>query len=47
MKSEGEKIPPEDPDPRLTEVAVSLLANSRAKNGPAASPPTRMSCIVE
>jgi hypothetical protein len=27
MNSEGEKIPPEAPEPRLTEVAASLAAN--------------------
>ena len=47
MKSDGEKIPPEEPDPRLIEVAASLLTNSSAMKGAATMPPSRMSWMVE
>ena len=32
MNSDGEKIPPDDPDPRLTDVANSLLTNRIRRN---------------
>ena len=35
MNSEGEKIPPDEPDPRLSEVASSLQTKSR-RSSPAA-----------
>jgi hypothetical protein len=32
MNNEGEKIPPDEPDPRLSEVANALQANSSASS---------------
>ena len=32
MNSDGEKMPPEEPEPRLTEVAHSLAKNSSASS---------------
>ena len=34
MKSDGEKIPPDEPEPRLTEVATSLAANRNSRKVP-------------
>jgi hypothetical protein len=36
MNSDGEKIPPEEPDPRLSEVASSLQKNS-SRSSPGAA----------
>jgi hypothetical protein len=41
MNSEGEKIPPEAPQPRLIEVAHSLATNSIASSAGSASSPWR------
>ena len=39
MYSDGEKIPPDEPDPRLTDVATSFATESSARKGAVASPP--------
>jgi hypothetical protein len=46
MNSEGEKMPPDEPAPRLVEVAASLHRNSRAKNHAAGRQPLRIAWIV-
>ena len=46
MNSEGEKIPPEEPDPRLVDVASSLQTNSSANSQAAVSWPNRIACTV-
>ena len=37
MNNDGEKIPPDDPDPRLTEVASNLQTNRISRNPAPAS----------
>ena len=46
MKSDGEKIPPEAPEPRLTVVANSLQRNSNASSPAAVSWPSTIACTV-
>ena len=47
MKSEGEKIPPDDPEPRLSDVASSLHANSRSGSQAPDIWPSKIDWIVE
>ena len=46
MNSDGEKMPPDEPEPRLSEVASSLQANSRASKPEPPSLPSRIAWIV-
>ena len=46
INSDGEKIPPEEPDPRLSEVASSLQKNSSRSSPDAANWPTNIACTV-
>ena len=46
MNSDGEKMPPEEPEPRLSEVASSLQTNSSSRNQPIVSWPVRIAWIV-
>ena len=51
MNSEGEKMPPEEPEPRLTEVANSLATNRNSSKAPSIgrlvpSWPVRIASIV-
>jgi hypothetical protein len=46
IKSEGEKMPPDEPEPRLNEVAVSLQTKSNPRRGAVARLPSRTSWIV-
>ena len=46
MNSEGEKMPPDEPEPRLVDVASILQTNSRPSNQAAEVSPTRMLSIV-
>jgi hypothetical protein len=46
MNSEGEKTPPEAPDPRLTEVAKSLPTKSAANSRIPVVPPSRIDWMV-
>ena len=46
MNSDGEKMPPEAPEPRLTEVAHNLAANSSASRPGTIRPPERIAWIV-
>jgi hypothetical protein len=43
MNSEGEKMPPDEPEPRLMQVASSLQKNSSSRNHP---PPVSWSASV-
>jgi hypothetical protein len=47
MNSEGEKMPPDEPAPRLVEVAKSLQTKRSASSQPAAPQPLRIAWIVE
>ncbi len=47
MNSDGEKMPPDEPEPRLMQVAASLQTNSSSSSPPAASPPFSVAWIVE
>jgi hypothetical protein len=46
MNSEGENIPPDAPDPRLTVVANSLATNNNASSQAAVSWPNTIACTV-
>ena len=46
MNSEGEKMPPEAPEPRLTEVAQSLAANSTTSSAGIAEIAARIAWTV-
>jgi hypothetical protein len=46
IKSEGEKMPPDEPEPRLKEVAVSLQRKSNPRRGAVARPPCKTSWTV-
>src|SRR5579872_7072564 len=46
MNSEGEKMPPDDPEPRLKDVATSFETNSSARNQATPWPPVRIDCTV-
>lgn len=46
MNSEGEKMPPDDPEPRLVDVASALQMNNRPSNQAADVSPTRMLWMV-
>ena len=46
MNSDGEKMPPDDPEPRLTEVAKILPANSNSSSPGAVRWPSRIAWIV-
>src|SRR6516164_10636994 len=43
IKSEGEKIPPDEPEPRLRHVAASLQAKSSVSSGAVRRPPSNRS----
>ena len=47
MNNEGEKMPPDAPEPRLTEVANSLATNKINSSAGHCRPPVRMAWIVE
>ena len=47
MNSDGEKMPPDDPDPRLIEVAQSFATNNRINSDGSVRPPVRTAWIVE
>ena len=42
MNSDGEKMPPEAPEPRLTEVAQSLAANNKTSSAGMPRSPVRI-----
>ena len=46
MNSEGEKMPPDEPEPRLAEVAASLHTNSSASRPTIVRWPVRIAWIV-
>jgi hypothetical protein len=46
IKREGEKMPPADPDPRLSDVASSLQRNRRKSNAAPSSCPSKIACMV-
>ena len=46
MNREGEKMPPDEPEPRLSDVASSFEPNSNARNQATPWPPVRMDCTV-
>ena len=46
MNSEGEKMPPDEPEPRLIDVAASLHTSKRASRATIVSRPVRMAWIV-
>ncbi len=48
MNSEGEKMPPDDPEPRLSDRRQKLAAGEQqSRKGAAANPPISTSCTVE
>ena len=47
MNKDGEKIPPDAPDPRLIEVAAILAANKTMRSKGSARLPDRIAWIVE
>ena len=46
MNRDGEKIPPEAPEPRLRSVAASLQTNSRNRKAKLPRPPSSTAWIV-
>ena len=46
MNSDGEKMPPDEPEPRLTEVAKSLPANSSSSSPARSRWPSRIAWMV-
>ena len=47
MNSEGEKIPPDEPDPRLSDVASELAGEQNDQERRSGQPAVRISCTVE